>query len=459
MKAALVLLALTGATPLTLDEVLDSAERSFPVIAATRADVEAADGEALAASGAFDPVWKTRATAVPVGGYPQGRVDSVVEVPTPLWGTSLFAGYRLGAGKVQPYYGERETLPGGELRAGLSIPLVRNGPTDRRRTNEAKAALGRALAGHSVEQQKLEVRRLATFRFFEWQAAGARRDVARALLRLAEERDAQLHARSRAGDVATLDQRDNARSLAQRRAQLAQAERALQQAAFELSLYLRDDAGAPTLPPETRLGPLPPVPGDEVAAPPSLGHRPDLKRLESQLGQATLELELARNQRLPALDLQAVASKDLGGVPRPDLAAAQPAELEFGLTLEVPLRLRAPDGRLRASEAAVRRLELQLQLARERAELEVADARSALKASEERLRLAREEVSLALEVETGERTRFELGESSLLFVNQREQATAEAKLRELDAWLDGHRASASLRAALAANLAEPPVRW
>ncbi|MBX7097196.1 MAG: TolC family protein [Myxococcaceae bacterium] len=452
MKAALlqVLLAAGGVGALSLEEVLASAERAFPALAAAQADLETADAEALAARGAFDPVWKTRATGVPVSGYPQARVDSVVELPTPLWGANLFAGYRLGAGKVQPYYGERETLAGGEVRAGLSIPLLRNGPLDRRRVNEAKAELGQAVSGHALEQQRLEVRRVASQRYYEWLAAGARRDVALGLLRLAEERDAQLATRSKAGDVATVDQRDNARSVAQRRAQVAQAERALQQAALELSLFVRDDAGRPVVPAPEQLGPLPSLaPAGPSKAPADLGHRPDLQRLERQLAQARLELELARNQLLPALDFSAAASKDLGGLPRPELAASAPAELELSLTLEVPLRLRAPEGRLRAAEAAVRKLERQLQQASERAAVEVADARSALTAGLERLELAREEVGLARQVEEGERVRFSLGESSLLFVNQREQATAEARQRELDAWLDGLRAAASLKAALA----------
>lgn len=436
--------------PLGLEEVLGSAQAHFPAIVAAQADVEAADGERLAAAGAFDPAWRTRFTGVPVSGYPQLRVDSVVEVPTPLWGASLFAGWRLGAGKLQPYYGERETWSAGELRAGAAIPLLRNGPVDRRRTNEARAALGQSLAGLSVEQQRLEVTRAATVRWAEWVAAGRRWEVARALLQLAKDRDQQLGTRAGLGDVARFDRQDNARSLVQREAVVVQARRGVEQAGLELSLFLRDEAGRPVVPAPTRLPSLedPRPPPASVALEAAVARRPDVRRLEDQRRQAELEETLGKNQLLPALDVGVAVSKDLGAAGRPDAEALGPVELELGATLEVPLLLRAPLGRLKAARAQLAKVDAQLRLERERVRVEVEDARSALQAAQGRLQLARAEVALAQDVEVGERKRFELGEGSLLFVNLREQTTAEARLREVDAALDGHRAWAALEAAL-----------
>ena len=159
-----------------------SADEVFPTLAASRADVDGADADRLAASGAFDPVWRTRAWGAPVSGYPQVRVDSVVEVPTPLWGASFFAGYRIGAGKIPDYYRERETLSAGELRLGVAVPILRNGSIDRRRATLARAELGQQLAGLSLDQQRLEIARLAAFRYWDWVAAGRRREIARSLL-------------------------------------------------------------------------------------------------------------------------------------------------------------------------------------------------------------------------------------------------------------------------------------
>lgn len=156
-----------------------------------------------------------------------------------------------------------------------------------------------------------------------------------------------------------------------------------------------------------------------------------------------MEHRLARNQRAPSVDVSVAAAKDFGeGSPK----KGKP-ELEVGLLLDIPIFNRAATGRARQVEAGLARLEAQLRLQKDRARVEVRDALSALEASGERVAVARRELTLAREVERSGRTRFELGESTLLFVNLREQIAAEAAVREVDALTDYHKAVASLRAA------------
>jgi cobalt-zinc-cadmium efflux system outer membrane protein len=443
-----------AAGPLSLGEVLASAEQSFPSMVAARADVEGADGERLGADGAFDPTWRTRGWGVPVSGYPQVRLDSVIEVPTPLWGASFFGGYRLGAGNIVDYYGERVTWTGGELRAGAVVPVVRNGPIDRRRVTLARAELGQRLAGLGVEQQRLELMRVATNRYWEWVAAGRRRELARELLQLAKDRDVQLTGRAKVGDVPEFEAQDNRRALVQREALLVQAQRGVEQAALELSLFVRVE-GRSLLPTDEQLPTQLPEPEGAVESggvEEALAQRPDVARLVTQRQQLQQELRFARNQLLPALDLGVTVSQDVGASPGAKYDSLGKTELELSAVLEVPLLLRAPRGRLQVAQAAVAKLDAQLGLARERVALEVRDAESALAAARGRISLARNEIALAITLERGERARFELGDSTLLFVNLREQATAEAKAREIDSLLDAQRAKAALRAALGVPL-------
>lgn len=443
--------AQTALQPLTPDDVVASALEVYPLMIAARADVDAAGGETTAAEGAFDPSWKTSAAWVPVSGYPQGRLDTFVEAPTPLWGTTFYGGYRYGAGKIQPYYGARETWSGGELRAGAMVPVLRNGPFDRRRANTARAGLAQELARLGVEQQRLELTRMATVRYWEWVAAGKRKAIAQALLDIGLRRDEQLGARAMEGDVAHFDRQDNVRALKQRQAQLAQAQRGVEQAAFELSLFLRDAEGNPAVPAETRLPPLvaPSAFPENGGLEAVLARRPDVLRLEGQLKQAEIEVRLAENQVFPRFDVGVAVSKELGVAPRPELNLLGPTELELTANIDVPILYRAPLGKLQSARAALRRAQAQLRLARDRVSAEVNDGMSALRAARERMQLAAEEIAAAAEVEQGERERFELGESSLVFVNLREQTSGEARLREVDAIIDTHRAVASLRFALA----------
>jgi len=449
--------SLPASSELSLEEVLSAADQWHPWILGANADRSAADAEALAARGGFDPVVKARGALIPDrwGPYPQVRLDTVAEGVIPETGVTVFGGYRLGqplsTTGIQPYYRERETYPAGELRAGVVAPLARNLLVDRRRTTVARSELGKDGAGFSVEQQRVELSRLAATRYWEWVAAGARRRVAEELLEIAVKRDAQLSTRVQAGDAPAIDRQDNERAIAQRRAFVAQTQRGVEQAALELSLFLRDDRGQPVVP---RPGQLPAKverraeqPRDESLEE-ALARRPDVARLTIQRRQQTLEVDLARNQLWPTLDLGLTFSQDVGTNPGTADPKLGTPEVELSALLEVPLLYRQPLGRLRAAEAALAKVEATLQLARERVSQELSDARSASAAAQARIAFSAQEVGVALALEKGERTKFELGDSTLLFVNLREQQTAEARLREIDALLDAQRAHAQLRAAL-----------
>ena len=456
MSAAWALLALVaGAAPgdtLTLEQVLASAERHHPLVLASLADARAAEGEATAARGAFDPAVKLRGSATPLGGYANGTVDAVVEAPTPLWGTSLLAGYRAGFGTFPAYDGDRETEPYGELRAGLSVPLLRNGPIDRRRATIERTALGRRLAALAVDQQRLELSRAAAVRYVRWVAAGERLALARGLLELARVRQDQVVERSKRGELPTIEVLDNERAMLQREATVVAAQRAVVETALDLSLFLRRDDGAPRVPAAAELPPRLPTASEEVPAAAMeevLARRPDVARLQATREQAGVEERLSRNQLWPGLDLQATVSKDLGPVPDSKL---HPAELKLMLWFDVPILFRQPLGRLRAAEAQREKADALLRLQRERAEVELADALSALRAAAERARLLARELEVARQLEVAERARFDLGDSTLLFVNLREAGTFESAQRELEARLDYHRAMADFRLAAA----QPP---
>ncbi len=437
---------------LGLDEVLASVEEHFPLIRAALLDVRAAEAEMLAADGAFDPILRAQGGTVPYGEYPHWRLDTVVEQPTPLWGTSFLGGYRMGTGPLAPYDGKRETNQLGELRAGFSVPLARNGWTDRRRANLERASLGRRISQLGVTQARLETVRAATVRYWAWVAAGARLRVAQDLLDLALERERALHVRLARGDVADIEVTENLRAILQRRAALVAAQRGLEQAAIDLSLYLRDPMGQPRLAlaaalpdrlPEPRASEAQQKDNDLQAA---LAARPDAARLAAVQQQQRVDLDLAHNQLLPQVDVTVMGSQDFGyGKP----GRARP-ELEAFVTVEVPLPGRTGLGRVDAAQAALRRTQEQLRFQKDRIVAEVRDALSAMEAARQRVALARQEVTVAQRLEGLERHRFDLGDSTLLIVNLRETATAEAALREVDAMLEYQRFLAEYLAATAA---------
>ena len=443
-------------TPLTLDEVVQAASLRSPVVIAALADLDGARGDQRAADGAFDPTLRA-AGLLAAGGYPGQRVDVLVEQPTPLWGASVFAGYRVGLGKVPDYDGKLLTNQYGEVRGGLRVPLLRDGPIDRRRAATRRADLGVTVAELGLKQQRLEVVRLASQRYWDWVAAGARVSLTRAWLDLATSRDGDLAERVRRGDIPALERSENERSILQRRAQVTAASRALAEAANELAIFLRDASGATITPPSSRLPTSIPEPASlgpglgldpARAAEATPARRPDLARIEAQRAQARVDVALAKNQRLPALDVLGVASKDLGAG---DASRGKPV-FEASMLLEVPIPGRGPAGRAQAAEAVAGRLDAQARLARDRAVAEIRNAVVAMETAAERARLADRELDVARSLAEAELARFRLGESNLLLVNLREQASLEAALRHVDALADAHKAIAAYRAATAADV-------
>lgn len=436
-----------GRPPLSLLDVLTSAQAHFPTIRAAAADRAAAEGDLMTAQGSFDPVWRTSATFEPVSGYPSYQLDTVIEQPTPYWGLSLLVGYRLGLGDYPEYDGKLATNNGGEVRAGAKLPLWRNGAIDRRRANLEKAEIATDIASWSYEQQVLEVRRASGMRYWDWVAAGERARVVRTWMQNAIERDAVLRRRVALGELPELDQLENARTLMQRKTQLVLAERALEQAALELSLFFRSSAG-PILPAVERLPfgvPDPLLPTSQATAESAgLARRPELQRIEAQRAQITVERTWAENQLWPALDVFASTSVDIGAG---DEKRGKPV-LEVGVTLEVPIPGRAQRGLVQTQSANLQKLEHQAQLQEDRIRNEIRDAQSAMTRALERVEALEQELELAKQLERRETRRYELGDSTLLFVNLREQITLETQLRTVDARADFQRALVAHRYAI-----------
>lgn len=435
--------------PLTLDEVLASTDQQFPLLRSAEQERVIADAQALSADGGFDPLVRARATTIPTGPYPSDRVDFLVEQPTALWGARVFGGYRISRGEFAPYDGKYETGGWGEGRLGVSVPLWRGGPIDARRAAVTKAELGQEAARHSVQAQRLQILLAASLRYWKWVGEGRKLEIEKGLLDLALSRDDQISKRVARGDIPAYERRENLRVVEQRRAAVVAATRALEKAAIDLSLYLREADGGARLPPASRLPGAVPEPSterldDQRDASAALSKRPELKRLELARAQTDVDRRLADNLRKPGVDVIVAGAKDFG----PGDAKILKPELEASLVLEIPVLTRVQDGKVREAEAKATSLTEQRRFMGDRVLAEVRDASSAARAARDRLEATRREVEQAAALVDAETQRFSLGETTLLIVNLREQALASARKSEVDALVDFQQALAARRAAI-----------
>jgi outer membrane protein TolC len=442
-----------GADPLTLDEVLRSVDRTYPLLAAAAREQDEAAGALLSAEGGFDPSLKASGTYEPISGYPKQYMTAQIEQPTALWGTSVFAGYRYGSGKIPIYEGKLETNEYGEARGGVRVPLWRDGPIDRRRASLRQAELGVTLARLSVDQQRIEARRLASLRYWDWVAAGRKVTILRGWLALAVERDAGLAVRSERGDIPEIDRTENQRTILQRQTAIIAAERDVAAASLELSLFLRAEDGTTRIPEPPRLPALKDAEGDALPSARAeeeraLARRPDLRRFEMSRERSRIEADLARNQQRPAIDVMLWGARQFGPG---DPARGEPI-LAGSVVLDIPILNRVSIGREQAAEATISRLEEQRRFTRDRIVADVRATLIAIDAARQRAAMAKKEVEVATQLARAELRRFELGDGNLLLVNLREQTNAEAAIREIDALADYHRAVAMFRAATARDV-------
>jgi outer membrane protein TolC len=443
---------------LALKDVLASVEERYPVVLAALAEREEASGAVLGAEGGFDPSVKLAGTMQPTGAYPKQYAQGTVDQPTALWGTSLFAGYRIATGSFADYDGKLVTNDDGQVRGGFKVPILRDGPIDRRRAGVRSSELSLGMARLSVEQQKIEARRLATFRYWDWVAAGARLEVIRDWLKLARDRDEAISARVARGDVPDLERQENRRTILQREAAYVAALRDVRQTAVELSLFWRGTDGAPRVPAAEETPSVLPDPEAEPHGVPAeaeamaLSERPEVKRLQLQEKRARVEKDLADNQKLPGLDVVASLAKDLGPG---DEKRGKPV-FEASVYLDIPVLNRVARGRAQSADAALRKTREQLRLAENRAVADVQSARAALDAARQRTKLTADELDVARRLAQGELRRFDLGESTMLLVNLREQASTEAQIKHIDALVDYSKAHGAMRAAIARNASNDP---
>lgn len=438
-----------SAQPLGLDEVNRHLEKTFPVILLATREIRKAEFDILSAQGAFDIAIKG-AAANTTGYYNTNRLEMNAEKPTTLWGTSFYAGYRVSQGDFPDYYGARRTNPAGEIRFGGRIPLWRDRSVDQGRLDLQQSQINKAIAGNVLDEQRLAVYRDAAVSYWTWVAAGQRRRIVGDLLENALLRKGQIKKRVALGDIPAIEEKENDRAILARREQIAAAERLLQKSGLYLSLYFRDADGKMIRPSENRLPSSFPA-GVEITeqqfrsdCEAALTARPELKRIQLEIELEQNSLRFHENQRSPQIDLIVGGSRDING----GAVKRDPWEAEFGVVFNIPLQTRKQDGKIGGTETKIEILRQKYRFLQDKISLEARDALIALDNALRRLEIIRQELAVAENLARAEKTRFDLGESTLLIVNLREQAAAEVALRLVGAEADYWIAQADYRAAL-----------
>lgn len=443
MRAGLALLVLafvaapgSAAPSLTLDEVLMSSLEHFPRIQRAVEEKLAREGDLLKAQGAFDLALEQDSLLWGSGYYEGRSVESRLVKPIPDANAKLSAGYRVANDDFPIYQQERVTNDAGEVNFGVVFSLWRDRDIDPRRYELLRSRLAVTEADLDLALARVVTQRNAARAYWRWVAAGRRVEIYRELVALADARMAGLERRVAAGDVAAIQVVENRQNLLRRQSLLTTAERDFDTAAIDLSLYLRDAAGEPLRPPPERAPPA----LQPLAAPPShdrafidavLERRPEFARIDAGLDRERGRLRLAENELKPRVDLGLKAAQDLGG--------GSPTRERFDtivdVTVSIPLETRRGRGMAAEARARLRQLELDRRLLQDQVTNEIDKLETTIDAAREFVGLAAAEVEQAAVMEAAERDRFAAGASDFFLVNLREERSADARIRHLDAHL------------------------
>jgi outer membrane protein TolC len=437
---------------LLLSDVIASLYRSYPEILQARQQTGIAAGELMSAYGSYDTKLQGYSLSEPLGFYENYRHGLGVARQT-WWGGYASAGYRIGRGDFQPWYKERETNEGGELKLALAQPLLQGREIDPERVAVFRASLAQQAADPIIQQAILDSAKEAAILYWDWVSAGGNLQAQQELLALAEERGKQFKEGVEAGKFPEVDLILNDQLIAERRVKVLETEQKYRATAFKLALYLRNESGQPLVPDDAwRPDHFPVIqpptlnrPQDDLAA--ALGRRPEPKLLQLELSQVQLDRRLARNDMLPRLDVIAEASQDVGE-PTSSLNDKGEFELLMGVTTEVPIQRRKARGKLQSTSGKLSQVNEKLRLVQDKIAAELQTAYYNLNLASQVVEQS--EVSLRAAVETLYRYRFafEKGKIDLIYLNLLETKANETEIKLVNAQRDWFVALATMQIAL-----------
>jgi len=434
----------SGEREVSLDEILQSVRGTHPKVEASRAKVTKAEAKRQQAMGAFDLTLGGGASYTTTDAKHYGLFDITLAQPTTFWGVTFFTGYRFDLGYLPDYKDEYKQKVGksdvykdkyevgapGQVHVGLLVPLWRGGRTDKNRTKLRMTEAGITSAKADLALAQLELELKAAEAYLKWIAAGQKVVATRELLDLATKRAGQITERVKRGELAPIEELENRRAILKREGKLLEAEQSFYSAAVKLSLYLRDDnlegqiLEEDALPDDFAPYALPSREMAEAAAEAAAKRRPEWAVLQAEREQLRAEIDLAQNTAAPKIDLAGSVGNAVNEI-KP--------EANLGVKVEMQLQRRDARGAEETARAELARIDADQRLLVDTQRAKVLAAYNELALAHRAIAVAREELDISLKGEQAERTKLELGDSTLLKVNLREQYRIEAATRLIEA--------------------------
>lgn len=426
---------------LTLQDVLAKVEQGHPLLQGSQTQKIVAAGKLLKALGAFEPNlvndWELERLVKDGKTVSVGFNDTFIEMRHP-WGIKGFAGFRAGIGDVE--VADLGIDNSNQPLLGIVFPMLRGLMTNPARAELQKSNLAGKQADLEVQQARQELYLGAATQYWNWVAAGKFRDVQEKAVTVADARSAQTMKQADAGARAQFDSIEANQEAQRRRDMLIKARRKLEEEQYRLALFLWE--GNNLIVPTQMMTPeFPPLEPTLVSGQfqqdrnQAARVRPEVQLINLEAEFNHIDLEVVENNFLPDLTAEAQPTRKPGEF-------VLGLGYRFGVQLSIPFLQRGARGDQLQMEAKAQRLKLLQRYRMQQVALDVDNAQSAITRAHERIQVSQQAFQLAQELEKGERTRFKLGATSLVFVNLRERHVVQAAEELITALADYQKALA-----------------
>ncbi len=420
---------------LTLDMVHESSLKNYPLILGSIENIEVAKMKVKESLGQFDLTLNSKLDSREKGYYDGKSADITLEKPLGFMNSKIYTGYRISDGTYPLYEGKNNTLDSGESRIGVELSLWRNRDIDEKRLKLWNNQLNVSTKEQKFLSNKVKIEKESTKAYWKWVTSGHIYLVYLDLLEVAIKRDNGLNRRIQKGDLAKIYASENQQYILKRKTQVLEAKRDFYEASLLLSLFLRNEEGHPVIPLEEQLpksfkqeAPLSIVTlNNDLERARKLS--PVIRNLDLKRQQLSNEEMLGQTKISPKLDLNFEVSRDNGR----GSSALEQEENRIFLKIEIPIERRLARGKIEKARAQKRVVSYQQQLTLETMEANLKSLFQKLNTSSETILNTTKEVELAQILEKAENRKFSRGASDFFVVNLREQASADAKVKNMKA--------------------------
>ncbi len=433
----LFLLSFPAYAALSPATVKESALKHHPNVLAAIENMRAGEEAITGAKGAFDTKIVSDYRRQTKGDYRATVSRSFLVKPIPLANSKIYAGAEQISnprGRLSPVYntGNPDTTgqTGNYSVLGLQLSLWKNLTLDPARAALKTARYNAKIAAAEKKLTELDIGRFGQLAYWEWVTAQKVKNAYEELLRNGETRNEYLEARTKKGDIARIIVTENEQYVASRKGSLQAAKERLLRAEYALSMFNRDENGSPVIPAATEsfedypenLG----VYLESLDLKSDVGElikkRPDMKNLSLVVDRTEVDVELARQDLRPQVDVSTEYYQ------RTAESADMPRDYLMVLAqVSIPIERNLGNGNIAAARARQMVAQKQMSYGRQSYKNEVLALRQALRLQLEQVTQSEIEFSKAKELTISENYKFQKGGGNLFLVNLREEAQARAE--------------------------------